>query len=232
MSERGTVLLVEDDKAILRTNRRILEQEGFTVLCAGTLAEARALVADREPDVLVLDIMLPDGSGRDFCDEIREDTAAPVLFLTALDNPSEVIDGLAAGGNDYITKPYSVEEFAARVKAQFDLARRIRQRAGKQRVLPCGPLELDLVSRRAYLCGTDMLLTHKEFAVLQLLAQNEGRPLSPEKLYEDVWKQPMAGDAQSIKTVVSRLRKKLKPAGLGIEAVRGEGYRFRAARPG
>lgn len=226
MSDKGSVLLVEDDQAILRTNRRILEREGFAVLCAQTLAEARERLAFHRPDVLVLDIMLPDGSGLDFCGEIRGDTAAPVLFLTALDEKHEIVEGLEAGGNDYITKPYSVDEFAARVKAHYDLARRIRQSVGKERLLIRGPLELDIVAQRAYLNGEDMLLSPKEFALLLFLMREEGNAISNEALYGDVWNQPMSGDESAVKNAVYRLRKKLESSGYTIRYHRGRGYRF------
>lgn len=225
MDDKGVVLLVEDDKGILRTNRRILEREGFTVLCAETLTSARAQLLDR-PDVLVLDIMLPDGSGLDFCAEIRDNTAAPVLFLTALDEQSEIIEGLTAGGSDYITKPYSVDEFAARVKAHYNLAKRYRQSAGRERLLERGPLLLDLVAQRAYLDGKDMLLAQKEFALLLYLIQNDSAGVGRQVLYETVWRQPMAEDDSAVKNAVYRLRKKLESSGYTITARRGEGYRF------
>ena len=132
MKETGTILLVEDDKNIQRTNRRILEREGYTVLCAGNLHGAQALLMEHSPDAMVLDIMLPDGNGLDFCGKIRPYTSVPVLFLTALDEKSEIIEGLLAGGNDYITKPYDVDEFVARIKAQLRLARMNRRDAMKR----------------------------------------------------------------------------------------------------
>ncbi|EEG74232.1 response regulator receiver domain protein [[Clostridium] hylemonae DSM 15053] len=225
MDDKGTVLLVEDDKAIMRTNRRILERDGFRVLCAQTLAQARTQLKS-QPDVLVLDIMLPDGSGLDFCGEIRRHTAAPVLFLTALDEQHEVIKGLKSGGNDYITKPYSVDEFAARVSAQYDLARRVRQSAGREHLLTCGALELDVIAQRAYMSSQDMLLTQKEFALLMYLMQNRSKDTSPQLLYETVWRQPMADDDSAVKNTVYRLRKKLEGSGYTITTRRGEGYRF------
>lgn len=157
MKER--ILLVEDDPNILRTNRRILEREGFEVLCAASLHETRALLAEAKPDALVLDIRLPDGRGLAFCEEIRPTTSAPVLFLTALDEKSEIIEGLVAGGNDYITKPYDVDEFLARVKAQLRLARMNRLAAEQARTIRRGPLTLDTVAMRAYLESEDMGLS-------------------------------------------------------------------------
>ena len=205
MSETGTILLVEDDKNILNANKGILEWEGFTVLCAATLKEARALLRRYTPDALVLDISLPDGSGLAFCQEIRTATTAPVLFLTALDEKSRIIEGLVAGGSDYITKPYDVDEFVARLKAQLRIVRMNRQ----AKKLACGPLELDTVALRAFLGGEDMLLSAREFSVLLYLLQNEGRTLSAEEIYEGAWKQPIAGNTAALYKCMSRLKTKL-----------------------
>ena len=115
MAENGIVLLVEDNPRILDVNRRMLEKEGLFVLTARTLAEARERVRIAYPDVTVLDIMLPDGSGLDFLAELRETCNAPVLFLTAKAERADIMAGLTAGGNDYITKPYDIDEFRMRV---------------------------------------------------------------------------------------------------------------------
>lgn len=225
MSETGTILLVEDDQNVLRTNRRILEREGYRVLCAETLQDARACL-DEKPDALVLDILMPDGSGLDFCTEIRTTTPVPVLFLTALDEKSEVIEGLVAGGSDYITKPYDVDEFLARVKAQLRLAAMNRALLGRR--FSCGPLVLDMLAQRAYLGGQDMLLTQKEFSLLLVLMRSEGQTLSAEALYQAVWHMPMVGENRSLKKHLSTVRRKLEDGNSGytIHSVYGKGYRF------
>lgn len=226
MKETGTILLVEDDKNIQRTNRRILEREGFTVLCAGTLKETQAALQKHKPDALVLDIMLPDGSGLAFCEKIRPYTPVPVLFLTALDEKSEIVEGLVAGGNDYITKPYDVDEFVARVKAQLRLARMNRQAAQEVRTLMRGPLSLDLVALRAFLDGRDMLLSAREFSVLLFLLKNEGQTLSAEEIYQGAWDQPMAGDANALWKCTSRLKNKLAACEekVSLTTIRYKGY--------
>lgn len=223
---KENILLVEDDPNILRTNRRILEREGFRVFCAGTLREARAQLAEANPEALVLDIRLPDGSGLDFCQEIRPATLAPVLFLTALDEKSEIIQGLVAGGNDYITKPYDVDEFLARVKAQLRLAQMNRQSAGQSKSLRRGPLTLDTVALRAYLDGEDMLLSAREFSVLLCLLKNEGKTLPAEELYQEAWNQPMGASVSSLWKCISRLKSKLAASGgrVALMNFRNEGY--------
>lgn len=226
MAETGTILLVEDDLDVLRTNRRILEREGYTVLCADTLQAARACLGNGRPDALVIDILMPDGSGLDFCTEIRAATPAPILFLTALDEKSEIIEGLVAGGSDYITKPYDVDEFLARVKAQLRLA--ALNRTASDRRLVRGPLVLDLLAQRAYLGGRDLLLTHKEYALLLLLMRNEGQTIPAESLYQAVWHLPMVGESRSLRKHVSTVRRKLEDGSSGytIHSVYGKGYRF------
>lgn len=229
MEDTGIVLLVEDDENILRINRRILEREGFTVLCAETIKEARDLYYEYSPDALVLDIMLPDGSGITFCEEIRPFTPVPVLFLTALDEKEEVIQGLAAGGNDYITKPYDVDVLVGRVKAQINLAKMNRQTTCQKNVLVFGPLILNLIAGRVYLYGKDMLLTQKEYALLFLLMQHREEVVSGDYLYQMVWNQPMTGDSRTLKKHLSNVRKKLEEGGAGytITAIYGKGYCIR-----
>lgn len=209
MKETGMILLVEDDKNIQRTNRRILEREGFTVRCAGTLNAAEEALSEQQPDALVLDIMLPDGNGLAFCEKIRPYTPVPVLFLTALDEKNEIIEGLVAGGNDYITKPYDIDEFVARVKAQLRLARMNRLASEQAKTMTRGPLLLDLVALRAFLEGEDMMLSAREFSVLLFLLKNEGRTLSAEEIYQGAWDQPMAGNSSALWKCISRLKNKL-----------------------
>lgn len=225
---KETILLVEDDPNILRTNCRILEREGFHVFCAASLQEARVHLSQQAPDAIVLDIRLPDGNGLAFCEEIRPTTIAPVLFLTALDEKSEIIEGLVAGGNDYITKPYDVDEFLARVKAQLRLAEMNRMVAKNERVLHKGPLMLDIVTLRAFLDGEDMLLSAKEFSVLLYLVRNEGKTLSSETIYEGAWGQQMGENTSALWKCISRLKKKLSTYEQDISLMnfRKQGYLF------
>lgn len=226
MTETGTILLVEDDKNIQRTNRRILEREGFTVFCASVLAGTEEMIQKYKPDALVLDIMLPDGSGLAFCEKIRPFTPVPVLFLTALDEKSDIIEGLVAGGNDYITKPYDVNEFVARVKAQLRLARMNRLASEKAKTLTRGPLLLDTVALRAFLDGENMLLSAREFSVLLFLLKNEGKTLSAEEIYQGAWDQPMAGNASALWKCISRLKSKLSAyeGRISLMNFRNKGY--------
>lgn len=218
------ILLVEDNEGLNEINRRALEMQGLTVLTALTLAEARKHLKSHDPEVILLDVLLPDGDGIDFCAEIRNATDAHILFLTSLIDHVDKIRGLSIGGDDYITKPFKLEELIARVNVA--LRRRDIEARSAKKPLSCECLTLDIISSQAFCGDTDLLLTNKEFSVLLLFVQNQGKELSTEWLYESAWRQPMLNNSQSIKTVISRLRKKLEPFGFFIESIRGEGYRF------
>jgi DNA-binding response OmpR family regulator len=167
--------------------------------------------------------MLPDGSGLDLLKELRNTYSnIPVLMLTALNTPEDVVRGLKSGGDDYMPKPFNIEEFAARVEALMRRAERVPETIVK------GRLKIDVAADQAFLNGLDMLLTQKEFSLLFLFVQHEGRTMSAEYLYEKVWGYPMGGDNRTLKKHLSNLRKKLEEgrSGYQITAARGEGYCF------
>lgn len=226
MENKAVVLLIEDNRDILEANKRIFNKAGHTVHTAETLAEARAALQGTPPDAIVLDILLPDGNGLDFIEEIRAVSVAPVLLLTSLTEPDERLTGLRAGGDDYITKPYSVEELRERVAGFLRCDALLRER--RPQAITRGPLTLNLVARRAFLSGEDMVLRPKEYDLLLLLVQNEGKTLATVYLYETVWALPFQNDGGAVWAQLSRLKRKLESGGGAIElcAVRGEGYRL------
>jgi DNA-binding response OmpR family regulator len=217
------ILIVEDNQNLNDINRRALELQGYTVLTAFTLAQARAHLKTAEPDVILLDITLPDGDGMDFAAQLNENSAVTgqIVFLTAKASDEDRYRGLGVG-DDYITKPFAPADMIARVEA----AVLRRQRHSRQRKLwQKGSLKLDFLSGQAFLNGTDLLLTQKEFAVLWLLAQNARATLAAQSIYESVWKAPMNEDNQSLRIVISRLRKKLG-SGFSISNEYNNGYCF------
>jgi DNA-binding response OmpR family regulator len=228
------VLLVEDNPHILKVNRAMLERAGYQVLCAKTASEARALIRQQAFDLLILDIMLPDGDGIALCRELRapQDTAPtaalPILFLSAKRENSDIVAGLQAGGDDYLPKPYSLSVLLARVEALLRRAGKHSVAAAVPQMLKRGPLTLELAAMRALVCGNDILLTPKEFLVLLALVENEGDALDKDTLYQKVWGQPMENDSQALYAVVSRLKRKLKPCGDGLTltATRLDGYKL------
>lgn len=203
---QAKILLIEDEADVLALNRKHLSAQGYDVLCADTLAAARNLLWENPPDLIVLDVRMPDGSGYDFCAEIRQSTAAPILYLTCMDKDEHVVRGLAAGGDDYLTKPYSLDVLSARVMARL----RGRGFASAGRIeLP--PLSIDLLASRATLGGRVIPLSRKELHLLACLAGSMGRTFTAAELYEAVWGgEASAAGLNAVYVHVSNLRKKME----------------------
>lgn len=214
------ILLVEDSKKVQNFNKRMLERAGFTVELAMTLTEAKAFLARQTPAAVILDIGMPDGSGLDFLRELRETSEIPVLLLTGYSETKDIVKGFKGGCDDYLTKPYTFEVLHVRLLRLLQNAEQVPETIAR------GSFSLNLTSMTAHLNGEDMLLTQKEFALLLLFLQNEGKTMSAEYIYEKVWGQNMAGDIRAVKFQVSNLRKKIEGSGYAIPAVRGGGYRF------
>lgn len=214
------ILLVEDNEKIMQGNERMLRRRGYGVVMALTLAEARKALEAQMPDLIVLDIMLPDGSGLDFMAELRQYSKMPILLLTGLTTPEDVVRGLTAGGDDYLAKPYDFGVLLARVEALLRRAEQIPEKLTRDRLF------LDVAAGVAMLDGADLLLTQKEFALLLIFVQNESRFIGAEYLYEKLWKQPMTGDSNALRSTLKRLRAKLDGSGYCITLSKGEGYQF------
>ena len=220
-AERKTILLVEDEPEILFSNKEFLEMRGYGILTAATLAEAESVIKKHAPNLILLDINLPDGSGLDFITRIRESglCAAPVIFLTARAADADMIEGLARGGRDYITKPYSFDVLAARIESQFRAAREMPE------IVRRGPLTLNVLSQKAYLAGEKIELSQKEFSLLLLLVRNEGKMLTKEYIYEKVWAEPLVDDGGALYSQMKRLKKKLERYEIfEFRSFRNEGY--------
>ena len=220
MNRNGYILLVEDEPNVQEPNKRILERRGYSIRQAYTLAEARSIVEEERPLAIVLDIGLPDGSGLDFLSEIRQTSSIPVLILTAMNTPEDTVRGLEAGGDDFLTKPYELAVFLARVQTLLRRASLIPD------MLSLGSIRIDNASGKAYINGEDMNLQPKEAALLQQFMQYPERIITAESLYEKVWGPDIIGDTTSVKNTISRLRLKLIGSGWTIAASRGEGYIF------
>lgn len=219
-----TILIIEDDYNIRSANRAALELEGYKVLEADTLSKGRQIVEDSLLDLIILDILLPDGNGLLYCEELRGKSGIRILFLSALNTKSDLLAGLRAGGDDYMAKPYDMDELLLRVEA---LLRRGKNIGIKEpAILPYG-LEMNYVSRRVLHNGRDLLLKPKEFSLLELLIQSQGRTVPVEELYEKVWNMNTAGDIRTVKEHISRIRGKLgRSSTLTIVSERGKGYRI------
>ena len=207
------LLLVEDNEHLMAINADFLEESGYQVTKAFTLKEAERCLSESAPDLLVLDVMLPDGDGVSFCSRIRRDTDLPVLFLTAKSSPADIVNGLREGGDDYLTKPYDLNVLAAHIEA---LLRRSVPRARKEdrperTKIRIGPLLFDAPVSLAYADGRLLNLTAKEYGILFVLAKRHDSVVPAEELYRAVWGQDMLSDNSALWTAVSRLKKKIAP---------------------
>lgn len=224
--EHCHVLLGEDEMDILEYNRTQLEQRGYRVSAAPELGEVEEILRNDCPDILVLDIMMPDGSGIDLCRKIRDEFKGPILFLTVLGENGQVVQGLRSGGDDYIVKPCPIEVLTARIDAHM---RRLR-RFGQETLQLGTRLVLNGNTCRGFLDGRDMLLRPKEFRLLQLLAVKRGVYISAEYLYREVWGMDGYRDMRTIWVHISNIRKKLRDADgervADIQCEKEKGYRL------
>jgi len=216
--DTGYLLLVEDEPAVQENNMKILKRRGYEIKQAYTLEEARNIIKASPPKGIILDLRLPDGSGLGFLQELRKESSIPVLILTAMGERDDILRGFQYGSDDYLTKPYDLSEFLMRVEALLRRADAIPEE------LEYGELKLYPISNSAVLNGVDMLLSQKEYAILQLFVQNPDKILSAEYLYERVWGQDMIEKENSLKVTISKLRNKLQDSKFTITASRGEGY--------
>lgn len=221
-----TILLVEDDDTLRTTLAYNLSKEAYTVVQTGDGAEAVSLARESEPDLIVLDVMLPSLDGLTVCRMIRTDSDVPIIMLTARGSEVDRIVGFEIGADDYIVKPFSLGEFLARVRAML---RRTPAARAVVDQLEAGDLKLDLIARRATQGGVEMRLTHKEFDLLAALMRNQGAVLSRDLLLERVWSYDYVGQSKTVDVHVRWLREKIEldPSNpQRIVTVRGVGYRF------
>jgi DNA-binding response OmpR family regulator len=231
-------LLVDDNEDILDTMKQWLTVRGYGIQCASDAKSAREILASPvssgspRPDLIVLDIILPDGSGLDLCREIRAAADVPVLFLSALGENDDIVAGLRAGGDDYMPKPFDFNVLEARIEA---LLRRSTRKQPKE--LAFGNLKLDVESRRAFFGGTDILLTPKEFVILKLLAQNMNRYVRADEIYKAAWAMEALDDLRAVRQKIYCIRKKLSQYSqyeepeFEIESERYGGYRMTIRTP-
>jgi DNA-binding response OmpR family regulator len=216
---KGTVLLVEDNPHIMEINVEVLTAEGYRVLQAADGRTCMKLLAENDVELIVLDIMLPDSDGLTLCGEIKAQyEKLPILFLSALGENSQIIDGLRAGGDDYLPKPYDIGVLLARVEARLRAAR------GIKRFLTHLGIRLDTQNLAAYAGDQDLVLTQKEYLLLLTLVRADGRLVDKDALYRTVWGTDAGGDHKALYTTVSRLNKKLDCAMVRVSFHRGEGY--------
>jgi two-component system, OmpR family, response regulator RegX3 len=223
---KRTILLVEDEVSITEPLAEALRSEGFETQVAGTVAEALEL-AKRDPDLVLLDLMLPDGSGFDVCRELRKRSQVPIIMLTARGEEADRVVGLELGADDYVVKPFSAREVVARIRAV--LRRADAPEPADEVTLEVGDLRLDPARHEVTHQGETLELSRKEFELLHLLMRNAGSVVTRERLIDEVWDPNWFGSTKTLDVHVSGLRRKLgddpaKPRYL--HTLRGVGFRF------
>ncbi len=218
-----TILVVDDERHIVDLLRLYLEKEGFAVVSAADGQEALDRHARHDPDLVVLDVMLPKLDGFEVCREIRRRGDTPVLMLTARDDDIDAIVGLELGADDYVTKPFNPRALVARVKA---ILRRTDVTARGGRPMEVGLLRIDPRRREATVAGRDLGLRAREFDLLAALARDPGVVLTRDMLLEDVWGTDFPGETRTVDVHIGEVRRKLGSDGPPIETVRGVGYRL------
>jgi len=223
------ILIVEDEASIAEPFARLLEREGFETIVAGTAAAALAAARSERPDLVLLDLVLPDGDGRDVCRVLRAESAVPVIMLTARGTETDRVVGLELGADDYVVKPFSAAEVVARIRAV------LRRTASAPSSAAASPirirdLEVDLLARRATLAGAELELSRKEFDLLAELVSHAGEVVRREDLMSRVWDVNWFGSTKTLDVHMGWLRRKLGDPTY-VDTVRGVGFRF-AARAG
>jgi two-component system OmpR family response regulator len=230
MTDSQRILIVDDERAITDLVAMALKYEGFTVATASSARQARTEVMEFRPALIVLDVGLPDEDGFALAQRLIGDgIKVPVIFLTARDSTEEKVRGLTVGGDDYVTKPFSIEELVARVRVVLRRHADVTDRTSSR--LQLADLELDEETHEVFRAGQVVELTHTEFRLLRYLLMNAGRVLSRTQILDHVWKYDFGGDASVLETYISYLRRKVDRVQPPlIHTVRGVGYVCRVPR--
>jgi two-component system, OmpR family, response regulator RegX3 len=231
---RPSILLVEDESSIAIPFASALRREGFEPTIAGTAAEARKAWRSSAPDLVILDLTLPDGDGRQLCGEVRGELGVPVIMVTARGTETDRVVGLELGADDYVVKPFSSAEVAARIRAVLRRVQRAEDPRSSERYAADG-LVVDSAARTVELDGAPVALTRKEFDLLARLVAEPGRTVRRERLMRDVWDENWYGSTKTLDVHIAALRRHLgDDAGSPrfIHTVRGVGFRFQPASAG
>jgi len=222
---RYKILIVDDEPGVVALLKDYFEINNYLVLTA-TGGEEALRQASREPDIILLDINMPQVDGLEVCRRIREYISCPIIFLTARVEDMDKIVGFVSGGDDYVTKPFSIDELGARVAAHL---RRENRRAGNTKVRFEDDLVIDYAAHTVSINEKELQLAKKEFEIIALLSENRGQVFDKERIYERLWGYDAEGDSAVIAEHVKRIRAKFKSAGAGdhIETLWGVGYKWK-----
>jgi phosphate regulon transcriptional regulator PhoB len=225
--KKAKILVVDDERDIIELVSYNLEKEGFKVISAMDGEKALELVSSKEPEIIILDLMLPGIDGLDMCRELKRNdktSSIPIIMLTAKGEESDIVIGLELGADDYITKPFSPRILVARVKA---VLRRIETKEEEEKLIKIEQLSIDLVRHQVTYRGKTLALTSTEFNLLILLAKNRGKVFTRDQILDKAWKDGSFVVDRTVDVHIRRLRQKLGQASQFIETVRGVGYRFK-----
>jgi len=223
------VLVVEDDRTLLDVLKYNLTKEGYNVVIATDGAQALEVARNQSPDLIVLDIMLPEINGLEVCRILRKDMNVPILMLTAKSEEIDKLVGLEIGADDYMTKPFSMRELLARIRAMLRRAKMAVSKSPEEAMISIGNLSIDIPRRRAMLGSMLLDLTQKEFDLLAFLAGNKGLVFSRDQLLEKVWGYDYAGGTRTVDVHIRWLREKIETNPAKPErliTVRGVGYKL------
>ena len=229
---RDVILVVDDEDEIVQFVQDALEDDGYTVCVASDGAQALKIARQREPDLVILDIMLPQRDGFAVCRDLRENLDIPILFLSAKQSDADKIQGFSVGADDYVMKPFSIKELIARVEAHLRRQHRVQQgiaRAQRVMRLGYGKLNVDFSAYEVRYAGELLPLTRKEFEIVQLLALHPRQVFSREIIYDRIWGMDSLGNTETVTEHIKRIRRKLAQYDARTEyigTVWGVGYKW------
>ncbi len=230
--ESRHILIIDDEPDIVKVLKIRLQKQGYEVSTAATGQAGVQAAGLKLPDLILLDLMLPDMDGFDVCKKLRQDPKTqhtPIIMLTARSSNMDQVVGLELGADDYVTKPFDFTVLHSRIKNLFKRA--VKQttpsQANSNPVLRAGKLEVDPVRFKAFVNDKEVTLTTTEFRILYFLMKNQGRMFSRDNVLNGAWKEPVAINDRAVDVHINGIRTKLKEAGEYIETIRGEGYRFK-----
>ena len=221
------ILIIEDEPDIRKTLEYNIFREGYKVVSASSLSEGKEQINSSDFSLILLDLMLPDGSGLDLCREIKSDkdkSSTPIIILTAKDDEVDKVVGFELGADDYVTKPFSVRELILRIKAILKRGESKKETLEVQRQF--GELTMDIDSHEVFVNSEQIILTALEFRLLRQLVDRRGRVQSREQLLSDVWGYSAEVTTRTVDTHIKRLREKLGTMGKYVQTIRGVGYKF------
>jgi DNA-binding response OmpR family regulator len=223
------ILIIDDDRFLADSVRQLLAKEGFGVRKAHSAEEGYQLISEEQPNLLILDLSLPDQDGVSLCRRLRARWHFPILMLTSRTNTIDKVVGLEVGADDYLTKPFDGQELLSRVRAQL---RRVSEYLGEPgdqaKPVEIGGLTIDRSAREVRVAGTGVDLTETEFKIIDYLASNRGRAISREQLFDEVWGYELEFSSNTLDVLIYRLRQKLEAVGCPplIKTMRGYGYKL------